>query len=111
MIKNLKKEKKYGIEILRVILSFMVIIDHFYDQDKLKKYTHILYYHIPSFFLISFYFTYNSFITFNIAKIKNRFERLVIPYILWSTISLILNNTFSNVRIINSNKENIYLFY
>lgn len=31
---NVEKEKNYGISILRVILSFMVVIDHFYIKKK-----------------------------------------------------------------------------
>ena len=79
-----KKHKNYGIAILRIILSFMVVVDHFYDLKKQKKFAHILYYHIPTFFLMSFYYTNNTFITFNIPKIKLRFQRLVIPYIFWN---------------------------
>lgn len=89
-----KKKKNYGIALLRVILSFMVILDHFYDKERKKAIINIIYYHIPTFFLLSFYFNYNSFATFNISKIKLRFERLSIPYFCWSLISLILNNIY-----------------
>ena len=92
MKKIKKKEKNYGISILRVILSFMVVLDHFFDKRIKKKFTHILYYHIPTFFLISFFYTHNYFQTFNIEKIKLRFERLVIPYFFWSLIAFIKNN-------------------
>lgn len=89
---NVEKEKNYGISILRVILSFMVVIDHFYI--KKKKYVYLLYYHIPTFFLISFYYTHNTFVNSNISKIKLRFERLIIPYFCWSIISLVINNIY-----------------
>lgn len=56
------------------------------------KYIYFLYYHIPTFFIISFYFTYNTLISFNINKIKLRFERLLIPYFSWSFISWLLIN-------------------
>ena len=72
----------------------MVVLDHFYDCKKLAQYTHILYYHIPTFFLLSFYFTHNTFKTFNINKIKLRFERIVLPYICWNIVSFILNNIY-----------------
>lgn len=86
------KKLNLGIEILRVLLSYMVIIDHFYINKRIKKklYNSFLYYHIPSFFMISFYFTYNTLINFNIKKINLRFERLIIPYIFWSTLGWIL---------------------
>ena len=105
-----KKEKNYGIAILRVVLSFMVVLDHFYNQPKKYTFIHILYYHIPTFFLISFYYTNNYFATFNIEKIKLRFERIVIPYICWSIIACLLNNIYYYIL----NKEcshTIYDFY
>ena len=89
-----KKDKNYGIAILRVLLSYMVVIDHFYNKKIKKKYKHILYYHIPTFFLISFYYTHKTFATFNIDKIKLRFQRLVIPYIMWNLIAFLLNNIY-----------------
>lgn len=94
MKKNNKTDKNYGIAILRVLLALMVVIDHFYNIHLKKGFIHILYYHIPTFFLISFYFTYNTFSTYNISKIKSRFERLIIPYIGWNLISWILQNIY-----------------
>ena len=89
-----KNEKNYGIAILRVLLSFMVVLDHFYNKKKKKKFTYLLYYHIPTFFFMSFYYTYYYFTTFNIHKIKIRFERLAIPYFFWSFIAFIKNNIY-----------------
>ena len=89
-----KKEINIGISFLRVILSFMVILDHFYDYAILSKYYYILYYHIPTFFLISFYYNYNTLTSFNINRIKSRFGRILIPYFSWCTISWIINNIY-----------------
>ena len=94
-----KKQKNYGIALLRVLLSFMVVIDHCYNKRKKKVFMHILYYHIPTFFVLSFYFTYHTFATYNISKIKLRFERIVIPYFVWSVICWLL---FNISTIINS---------
>ena len=49
------------------------------------------YYHIPTFFLLSFFYTFNTLISFNINKIKGRFERIMIPYFSWSFIYWIFN--------------------
>ena len=89
---NQKKIKNinYGIEILRVILSFTVILNHFYRNRQ--KYIFLILNHIPTFFLMSFYFGFTTFSTLNIDKIKNRLERLLIPYISWSIIFWIINN-------------------
>ena len=86
--------KNYGIAILRVLLSFMVVLDHFYNYKIIKNYFHLLYYHIPTFFLISFYYTSKYFINHNISKIKTRFGRIVIPLFCWSIIAFILNNIY-----------------
>ena len=96
-----KKEYNLGVEILRVFLSFLVIMDHLYDRKKLKQYTYLLYYHIPTFFTISFYFTYNTLLSFNIQKIKLRFERLLIPYFAWTFISWLLRNIYYYVFNLN----------
>lgn len=89
-----KKEINLGISILRVILSFMVVMDHLYNHKKLKKFYYILYYHIPTFFLVSFYYTFKTLTSFNICKIKSRFERICIPYFSWCTISWIIKNIY-----------------
>jgi hypothetical protein len=94
-----KKEYNLGVNILRVFLSFSVIMDHLYNKAKLKKYFYILYYHIPTFFLISFFFTYNTLISYNITKIKLRFERLIIPYIYWSIIGFILKIIYYKLNV------------
>ena len=91
---NQNKELNIGIRILRIFLSFMVVIDHFYNSKLVKHYSYIIYYHIPCFFLISFFFTYRTFISFNINKIKIRFERLLIPYFCWSLIAWIKRNLY-----------------
>ena len=72
----------------------MVVIDHFYNKQKLKPYLYILYYHIPCFFFLSFFFTYRTFISLNIDKIKLRFERLLIPYFSWNFLSWIIRNIY-----------------
>ncbi len=113
-------KKNYGISILRVLLSFMVILDHFYNHKILKNYLHLLYYHIPTFFVLSFYYTSNYFIKFDISKIKTRFERIVIPLYCWSFIAFILNNIYyyilkhecpHNIYDLFHNLLNGHLFY
>lgn len=91
---SIKKEFNIGIAILRVFLSFMVVMDHIYNRQEIKKYLRFLHYHIPSFFVISFYFTYRTLTSFNVQKIKLRLERLLIPYFSWCTISWIIRNIY-----------------
>ena len=51
--------------------------------------------HVPTFDILSFYFSFNSFKSKNIKKIRLRFERLLIPYFAWPIIIWPLNNLFS----------------
>ena len=83
-----RKEYNIGIGILRVCLCFMVIVTHIYNIRKVQQYIYILYYHIPTFFLLSFFYNYNTLKSFNINKIKMRFERVVIPYFSWCIICI-----------------------
>ena len=93
---QLKRKKNYniGIGILRACLSFSVIMNHFYNPIKYHKYAYFFYYHIPTFFLLSFFYTFNTLHSFNINKIKNRFERIMIPYFSWCFIYWIFNNIY-----------------
>ena len=106
---NQKKIREYnvGIGIIRVILSFMVVFDHLYDVQKKQKFIPLLHCHIPTFFVISFYFNYNTLTSFNIEKIKIRFERLLIPYFLWSVISWIIFNFY--YYILNKNVKHTFI--
>lgn len=66
-------------------------MDHLYNQEIYNRYAYFCYYHIPTFFLLSFFYTFNTLISFNINKIKGRFERIMIPYFSWSFIYWIFN--------------------
>jgi len=106
-----KKEYNIGIGILRVFLSFMVIIDHLYDRKKYPAYIYFLCYHIPTFFLLSFFYTSKTLKSFNINKIKMRLERIIIPYFSWYIIYWIFNNIYFylfNINKSHSLKDFIY---
>ena len=93
----IKTKALLGVEILRVILCFTVVLDHLYQNTNFQKYHYIIYYHIPTFFIISFYFNHKTFCSFNIKKIKGRLERLFIPYLCWSIISWMINVIYFEV--------------
>ena len=95
MIKNYEiKEKKInrGIELLRTIICFRVLLSH---CSSIKK-QHLKYFkrcfHVPTFFVISFYFYYPILYVRKKTKISLRFQRLVYPYIFWPLFVFILNN-------------------
>jgi hypothetical protein len=95
--KKEKKEKNIGILILKIYLSFNVVNTHCLDTTNIQS--HFIFFlsnnlHAPTFFIISFFLFYKSLISRNINKFKQRFQRLLIPYIAWPIIIFIANNIF-----------------
>ena len=75
-----------GIEILRAYMSFSIVILHFLTNEyKTTFFIKFIFYcfpfYVPTFFLISFYFIFNTISSKNIIKIKERFIRILIPSI------------------------------
>ena len=76
----IKKKKLYlGIEILRMIFAFIILFFHcknkvIYSGIFTKYLRELVELGLATFFIISFYFSYNSFISKNINKIKGRFK-------------------------------------
>ena len=99
LIYILNKEKKpekgtinIGIELLRFLLCLWVVIIHcsFSRVGRFKFLTKG--FHVPTFFMISFYYNYQILNNMKITKIKSRFQRMLIPYILWPLLIFISNN-------------------
>jgi len=90
---DIKKQVNLGIQLLRSILCFWVVSFHNMKRKKvlvrkiLKKH-----FHVPTFFIISFYYLSKNYNKRNINKFNQRFERLLIPYLIWSIIVWIFNN-------------------
>lgn len=85
-------QKNVGIELLRFILCFWIVIIHCSNIKKEHKKYLKKGFHVPTFFLISFYFFYPTLEGRKITKIISRFHRLLYPYILWPLIIVIMNN-------------------
>ena len=92
----IKKNKNInlGLEILRVLLSFWVLVHHCgsIKNITIKRTLFIRAFHVPTFIIISFYFSYKIIQSKNIIKLKERLERLYFPYIIWPIIIWIINN-------------------
>ena len=95
-----------GLSFLRPFLSFFVIMTHCYDIPKNQKAWKRLYqkadrflFHVPIFFLMSFYFSYKTIISRNYGKQLKRIERLLIPYIIWPIISFFFNRILNRIII------------
>lgn len=91
--------KKYylNIQILRMMLSLFIVIFHFsvinnYSSQIIKLIIEPVSFYLATFFIISFYFSYNVIESRNIYKIKQRFKRILISYIIWPIIFFIINN-------------------
>lgn len=81
-------------EILRIYLSILVVNTHCY-QNSYNNIISILIrnrLHVPTFFIISFYFFQRLLISRDLNKFKNRYQRLIIPYIFWPIFFWILNH-------------------
>ena len=72
-------------------LSFWVV-SFYCASDKIKATYKILttYYHVPTFMVISFYFSYNIFYLRSITKAKQRIKRLLFSYLIVSLIHLMI---------------------
>lgn len=93
MHKNIKESKKLnlGIELLRTLLCFWIVL--FHCSNYKKQHTKYIWrlFHVPTFFVISFYFYYPILFKKMINKNISRFQRLLIPYILWPVLIFIAN--------------------
>lgn len=92
-INSVKNKQNLGIQFLRTVLCFWVVCFHCCNSNNIIF--HIILkrtFHVPTFIVISFYFLLKNLIERDINKINRRFERLLIPYIIWPCIIWFLNN-------------------
>ena len=76
----MEKQKKYiyiGIQILRMIFAFNIVVFHCISNSSKNNYINKD---------ISFYFSYRTFCSRNISKLKERLLRILIPYIIWPSL-------------------------
>ena len=98
IVKSIKKVN-LGIEILRLLLCLWIVFIHCSKIKKGHKQYFSKRFHVPSFFLISFYFYFPTLSKRLINKIILRFQRLLIPYLLWPTIRLIIIIIINNIHV------------
>ena len=92
--KKIKKPiRNLGIELLRMLLCFRIVLLHYYSsKNKFIKSLIRNRFQVSCFFFISFYFLYPTISSVNNKKIKIRLERLLIPYIIYPLVIWIINN-------------------
>ena len=109
-LKNVRKKKNYGLEILRMFMSFWIVLNHLY-KPKNKRIKIIIIehkFHVPTFLILSFYFLNSNLLLRNIKKIKERLERLLIPFIIYPTLTFIVYNFLYFFFDFKSLKTNLY---
>ena len=102
-----KNKRNYGVEILRMIMAFFVVLQHFYKpkNNTLQKIKNRIGFHVPTFLIISFYYLNNNLINRKVEKIQERLKRLLIPYLFYPIIKYIISKFlyiffhFENLRI------------
>ena len=87
-------ERNIGLEILRMILCFWVLLFHSIRNSKNLILNFILKkkFHVPCFFFISFYYFFPIIKNRNSNKMRSRLERLFIPFLIWPLIIWCFNN-------------------
>ena len=99
-IKNNNRNKNqinFGIQILRTILSYLILQFHCYNIKLTNNKILILliqafHFYVPTFYIISFFFSYNIIKLKIINKIKLRIERILIPYLIWPFLFFLMKN-------------------
>ena len=107
------KQLYLGIEILRMLFAFIILFFHcrsrkIYSASFMAYLIEVVDVGVALFFIISFYFSYNSFSSKKINKIKERLKRLIIPYVIWPIIIYFQRASF---KIINIKKKLKFLIY
>lgn len=90
------KKINLGIEVLRCYMSFSIVVLHFLKKEYNTKFftkfiCHCHAFYVPTFFLISFYLSFNTYRLKNITKLKERLIRILLPYCIWPSFLWIRN--------------------
>lgn len=108
---NYRKKYNYGLALLKSFLAFLVVIAHYFNPKSTTNKIILIFtkdrkFHVPCFFIMSFYFMCNNIISLDIKIIFNRLIRLLIPYIGWPFILWKTNNIFN--KFFNKNLPDSY---
>ena len=99
MIKKQKisiKNINIGIELLRMIFCFLIVVYHLHSNEKKSYIMNLslccLGFYTSTFFLISFYFSFRCLSSNNIIILKERLRRIILPYVIWPIIIFLEKN-------------------
>ncbi|MBK1811526.1 acyltransferase family protein [Clostridium sp. YIM B02505] len=103
------KNRVIGLEILRIVACFLVILRHVTDsygsiiaKDNFRTISilrSISYTALPFFFLITGYFLFNYKDKGYKAFFSKKFNRVLIPYLFWGIIYILYLNMFTTMKI------------
>lgn len=86
--------KNLGLDLLRIWLSFEVVIDHFWHEPGLSGvllfFSKMRSLAVPCFLLMSFYLTSHRYESCDAGWLKKRFGRLGVPYFVWPLVYFVL---------------------
>ena len=93
MEKEKGKSMNVGLNLFRILLTFGVVLDHFWWTATPQMYTgidkalwHLRTLAVPAFMTMTFFFTANRFRTGDVPWLKKRFARLYEPFVFWALV-------------------------
>ena len=109
-----KTVPNFGVELLKTILFFFVLVYHCYDQKLceskiLKTILDAIPLYYPTLFLIYFYFAYNHLSNKNFEQIHRRLFKLIIPYIVWPLFFYTMNSLSTDRRTVKYEFKDLFI--
>lgn len=100
-MKTKEVEYNIGLALLRILLSFTVVLNHFFDINSVSY--NIDFFNklcfllkiigtvaVPVFFIMSFYFTEKVITNYDKDTVTKRLKRLIIPQLFWTIIYFVI---------------------
>lgn len=88
-----EKKLNVGLNMFRILLTFGVVLDHFWWTATPEQYTgvnkalwQLRTLAVPAFMTMTFFFTANRFRTGDVPWLKKRFVRLYEPFVFWAVV-------------------------
>lgn len=82
------KERDSGIDLLRIICIFYVVVGHYFSAEPITVVGQVLlrykYISVPVFMILAFYYTDYAYISRDINKSLKRILRILIPHVFWA---------------------------
>lgn len=92
-------ERRSEFDIAKAIAVYLVVVGHIRNNVQYDVGGGIWFFHMPVFFFISGYFAEKSLDKYSMQEFyKKKVMTLLVPYLLWSFISLLLNSFLSIVN-------------